>query len=362
MPKKNNKKRADGRVQISVYIGTENGKRKYKYVYGATQKEAEAKADQIRVALGKGLELSARNDTFGAWLNYWLDYKKTLVSARHFVTINSLSKHLAPLAGYKLNKINPVDLQAIINNCTHLSRKTLQEIVHVADGVFTYAIKNRAIEFNPAQYIDIPNSARRKEERRALTESEQRAVLHVNHRAQTAAMLMLFCGLRRGEVIPLMWSDIDLASKTLKVNKAVTFVSNQPILKNETKTQAGMRTVVIPQILAEYLAQLPKTGVLVCPSASDGMITDTIWKRMWASYQKAIADYLAPLIYPPFTAHCLRHTYATNLVMSGVDVATAKELLGHSNVQTTLNIYTHVTEAHKQKNIDKFNDYFAKFA
>ena len=64
-----------------------------------------------------------------------------------------------------------------------------------------------------------------------------------------------------------------------------------------------------------------------------------------------------PFVIPKFTAHCLRHTYATTLHAAEVDVLTAKELLGHSDVKTTLNIYTHLDQAHKIKNINKLNDY-----
>lgn len=362
MPKQKLTKRADGRYSSQVYLGIVDGKRKYKTVYGSSTKEVNEKARQVKTAIGKGLEITSQKDTFEVWLNHWLSFKKTTVSDRHMVTLNSLSKHLTPLYPYVISKINPVDIQNVINKDSHLSRKTLQEILHVASGVFEYAIKNRILDFNPAQYVEIPAAAKKKEERRALTEKEQQAILNVEHRAKTAALIMMCCGLRRGEVIPLLWTDIDFKNRIIRITKSVTFVSNGAVVKPSTKTDAGIRDIVMPKMLSDYLSELPKSSIYVCPSQRNTLLSDTAWKRMWDSYQKAIEKYLTEkkTPYEPFTAHCLRHTYATNLVLSGVDIITAKSLLGHANVQTTLDIYTHVNEKHQKKNINKLNKFMSK--
>ena len=75
MPKKSNKKRADGRIAVQVYLGTVEGKRKYKTVYGATQKEADEKADELRVKLNKGIDLTKSKDSFELWASYWMSTK-----------------------------------------------------------------------------------------------------------------------------------------------------------------------------------------------------------------------------------------------------------------------------------------------
>ena len=81
MPKKKNATRSDGRISVQVYLGRdEDGKRKYKTVYGATQKEADAKAEQIKLSLRKGLDVSAERDTFGDWAERWFQIKSIEVA------------------------------------------------------------------------------------------------------------------------------------------------------------------------------------------------------------------------------------------------------------------------------------------
>ena len=76
MPRPKNKKRSDGRLQAKVYLGAQNGKAKYKYVYASTQKELDAKVMDIKVQLGKGLDVTANNDKFGYWRKQWLKLKQ----------------------------------------------------------------------------------------------------------------------------------------------------------------------------------------------------------------------------------------------------------------------------------------------
>ncbi len=107
-------------------------------------------------------------------------------------------------------------------------------------------------------------------------------------------------------------------------------------------------------------------------------MSEVSWRRLWDSYltdlnlkygnfntqltgmpKSKFQPQGVPFIIPRFTAHWLRHTYATMLYFAEVDVLTAKEQLGHSDVQTTLNIYTHLDGKHKRKSMDKLNSYIA---
>ena len=182
---------------------------------------------------------------------------------------------------------------------------------------------------------------------------------------------MMYSGLRRGELIPLTWNDIDLKNKTIRVNKTVDLKGKKPKVKKEAKSSAGLRTVRIPQRLVSYLKNQKQDKILVCPAASGKMMTAAAWRALWKSYvkelnlkygkvKKATKSKFAhsmPMTIPPITAHWLRHTFATLLYLSGVDVITAKEQLGHADVKTTLNIYTHLDKQFKEKNIEKLDDY-----
>lgn len=372
MPKKTNARDDRGRIRVRVYLGKDaEGKPRYKYCYGKTQKEADAKAAEIRAELAKG-RIPGKTATFGEWAEVWVNLKESTVGKSTMVMYRSMLKHLSPIYSRPIGMIQPAEIEQVLIDASKegLSKSTLKKIRITADQVFTYAIKNRACDFNPAQYASPPAAAENK--RRALTALEVDMVVNTPHRAQPAAMIMLYTGLRRGEVLALRWEDIDLINRSLIVNKTVIFVDGgRPEIKDTTKTPAGMRTVPIPDILADYLSTLPNRSGLFCPSAQGKLMSETAWRRLWQSYLVEINVHYGaaagqnkhnPQGVPLsifFTAHYLRHTYATTLHTAGVDVLTAQYLLGHSDVKTTLSIYTHLEESKKALDIAKLNAYLA---
>lgn len=262
-----------------------------------------------------------------------------------------------------------------------MAKKTLKEVKQTAAQVIQLAIDNRVTDYNCALAVKIPQEAE-SHTKEALTDEMQRWIRETPHRAQTAAMIMLYAGLRRGELIPLLWSDIDLKAGTISVNKSVEFINGAPNLKSGGKTDAATRTVFMPKLLIKYLEPLAGNPfALVCPSAHGKLMSDTAWKRLWESYLKELniryGDFKnsvlwdgdtapskfnpkkVPMLIPEFTAHSLRHTYITMLYKAGVDVLTAKEQAGHADISTTLAIYTHLDSEFKKKTLTKLDDYLA---
>lgn len=383
MPRKKNTTRSDGRIAVQVYIGrNDDGKRKYKTVYGATQKEADEKARQVKIAMGKGIDVSADRDTFGYWADQWADVKSTEVSSGMMIAYRSAIKHLAPLRNIPICKVRTADIQPIISKLAQLnpttgkpsSKRTLETVRITASQIFEMAINNRVIDYNPARAICVPSEAPKKA-KRALTQEEQHWILDTPHRAQLPAMIMLFAGLRRGEVIPLTWRDIDLDAATIQVSKSAEMINGHAEIKQGAKSSAGVRTIYIPDILVDFLRLQPKKSILVCPSAHGDLMGAEAWKRMWESYLRDLnakyGDFTnclnrpkskydprgIPMMIPRFTAHWLRHTFATMLYLSGVDVLTAKEQLGHADVKTTMDIYTHLDQKYKKRSMNKLNEY-----
>lgn len=384
MPK--SKKRSDGRYQAKVYLGCFNGNKQYKYVYGKTQKEVDDKVLELKIAMKKGVDITAHRDTFEDWAELWLNFKKLEVSHNSFVSKCCRVDNLHPLYDMPIAKIKTVDIQMIINHHASVpnartgrpyAKETLKDIRVVAAAIFKLAIENRVIDYNPASAVKIPNSATA-ETRNALAEEQRQWIINTPHRAQRAAMIMMLAGLRRGELIPLMWSDIDFKKKTIIVNKAVELINGKPRVKNMTKTKAGMRTVHIPKLLVDFLKTEKKTALLVCTNAKGKMMSGSSWKRMWESYLTDLnlkygdfsncietngkapvkfAPQKAPFVIPRFTAHCLRHTFITLLYFAGIDILTAKEQAGHNDIKTTMEIYTHLDKDFKKKSMDKLDDF-----
>lgn len=395
MSKRSNATRSDGRIAVQVYIGRVDGKRRYKTVYGKTQKEADRKADEIRAKLRKGLDLTTDNNAFSYWCDLFLRQKRATVSNGQYNEYSSAGGYLKDYLGKsEIGRIQSADIQYIIDTLARTnphtkrpsSRRTLKGILYTASQIFDLAINNRVIDFNPCRCIEIPKSAP-KSYRRALTQEEQQWIVDTPHRGQCAAMVMMYAGLRRGELIPLTWSDIDFDRKTISVNKSVEQIGSNFIVKDSAKTPAGIRLVSIPQVLSDFLSEQyrSKKSMFVCPSAANTMMSPSAWSRMWESYISTLNikygdfselqlksmgvkpggrpgkcnPHQIPLAIPPITPHWLRHTFATLLYMAGVDVLTAKEQLGHADIKTTLSIYTHLDAIYKTKSMSKLDDYLS---
>ena len=366
-------KRADGRYQISVYLGRDaDGKKHSRVVYGATQKEVKEKAEELRTKLGKGIDLRAGKDSFEAWTKRWLLARKIEDSPAQYALYEARSKYIVERIGTrKMSEITTAELQEIINEFAEhnprtgkpTAKKTLKDYKAIMLQIFKTAIQARAVDYDPAEFVRIPQDAA-KTERRALSEVERGWIERIPHRAQTAAMIMLYAGLRRGEVSALTWNDIDLDAGTITVNKSVTYKGDEPQSIKDPKTDAGIRVVPIPKKLINYLSELPRNTLLVVTSARGKQMTETAWTRLWESYLSVINEQCGlqregasrfdpkglPMLIEPFTPHCLRHTYCTLLYEAGVDALVAKELMGHRDVKTTLGIYTHLSHTHKTKN------------
>ena len=364
MPRKSNVTRADGRIAVQVYLGTVDGKRKYKSVYGKTQKEADRKADEVRRALEKGLDIS-ETSTFSEIAERWLKTKENAVCRSQVVQYRSCLKHINQYIGNKdIRRLVPSDLQEIIDRFAKMnpntgkpsSHRTLIAIKSTALQVANYAISARLTDFNFAISVFLPKD-KTSQKRRALNESERKTILAVEHPCKLSAMIMMYAGLRRGELLALTWNDIDLDNRIISINKSAEIITNQINIKDGAKTKSSVRIVNIPSALSGYLKECKTKAKsdIVCCTQKGTYMSLTTWRRMWQSYICALQE--ANPLMPDFTPHWLRHTYATILYHAGVDVLTAKELLGHSKIQTTLDIYTHLDSQFKNKNIDKLNSF-----
>ena len=322
----------------------------------------------------------------------WLKKMETKVAYSWYNSLKSQIEHGNRYIGSKtIIEIKPYDIDIIINDLakhnpnTHkpASKKYLQSLVGTLQRIFDFAIENELTYKNPAKgkKKEIPKNAPRKVVE-SITKRQQQLVINVEHRAKIAAVIMMFTGLRTGEILALEWNDVDLDNCRIYVHQRLQKVdTNEYKVKQLTKNDKN-RYVTIPSNLGKWLAKkkICATSYLVCPGLDNEQQSPTQWKRLWQSYQKEINYYSylenckkineqprsryspkrVPKIEKPFNPHQLRHTYATLLYISGVDVLTAQYLLGHSDITTTLKIYTHLEEKFKKLNITKFDNYIKK--
>lgn len=270
------------------------------------------------------------------------------------------------------------------NNNKPYSKRLLFDIISTGFRIYEFALDNELLPNmrNPfsGKKGKISKKAPQKE-RLPINNFQKQIILKVYHRTQLAALIMLYCGLRKGEIMALHWSDIDFEEKLISVTKsAVRCSSNKFQVTPHTKNGKD-RYVPIPDILIPYL-QLSKcsadnTSPYVFPQKNGCLHTSSTWKRAWESYQNELNYHYyvylmentnrkpknrydpngIPQVLEKFTAHQLRHTYCTMLYLSEVDIKTTSQLMGHSSVDITLEVYTHLDAKYKKLNINKYNNY-----
>ena len=379
MAKKMNTQRADGRYRVKVYIGIKDGKKQYKYVYGKTQKEADIKAEELKVSLRKGINISASNDSFEVWAEYWLTSKKYEVSEDRYNSLRTRANvWIDALKNTQITQIKPFELQSTLfsiaarNPYTDkpMAKKTISGYIQVISAIFDFAVDNRVMSYNPAIKLKAPQTAPPATQRRALTTEERKRVIEFEHRAKPSAMLMMMSGLRRGEATALQWNDIDFKNNKISVTKSYNFKSKEFKAPKNGKS----RVVSVSKRLINYLNTLPRNSLFVLTNASGKMMTDDSWKRLYQSYMhdmnltygfndktpSKFSPKKIPMLITPFTPHELRHTFCTMLFEAGVDAVTAKEQMGHADIQTTLSIYTHLSSKHKDTQSDKVEAFYDK--
>lgn len=358
-------KRSDGRFQTKIKVS----KGQYKIVYGKTEKEVREKATEIERRLKRGI--ITEDTTVSEYIEYYCDLLQDTKSAGQYQLIKARLQVVSHYLGDKsLYDIRKNDIQIALNKIAQSnpytgkpsSVKTMTDYRREIFNLFENAAENDYIEKNPAKNLSIPKIAEKPKERRALTEEERDRIVHFEHRAQLPLMIMLFSGLRKGELTALKWSDIDLDKKTIHVTKSYDF--KQHTVKSPKNGKS--RLVSIPNILVDFLIKQPNQSGFVIISAHNKMMTETAWKRLLESYLcdlnaeiqniNKFSPYRKMQI-EPFSYHCLRHTFCSMMYEAGVDVLTAQQQMGHSSPEITLKRYTHLAEKHKQLNVDKLNEF-----
>lgn len=171
-------------------------------------------------------------------------------------------------------------------------------------------------------------------ERDAIAEADYFGILNNLHKLQVSdrrmIALLLLTGMRRGEVLGLRWEDIDFDDKLIHVQQGVVYTDNAPLL-TIPKTKKGYRSIPLDDRLVEHLKPIQGTGYVI---GGNEPITKSSLTKLLRRVNKTIDMHGA-------TPHILRHTYATLLNNAGVNPKTIQYILGHADISTTMNRYTH---------------------
>lgn len=303
--------------------------------------EARRKADTYDAQLKLGAVEAARPKTVSVYSAEWLKTHKSGVSDKCYNDYAVQMDKLTAVCGDKqLAEVTPDDAAAVWLKYAGMSASTIKRSAQLFRAMFDAAVENDYCTKNPFRAKTAQPPKGESGTHRTLTAEEIRLIRTVEHRFRAAAMVMLYAGLRRGEVLALTAEDIDLKAGVIHVTQAVRYESNQPIL-DTPKTAAGIRDVPIVSDLRPILRKIKKG--LIAPSARGTVMSDTAFGRAWDSYLHALSVAAGHPV--SIRTHDLRHTYCTTLCDAGVPLRQAMEWLGHADEKMILKIYDHNTPA-----------------
>lgn len=342
-----------------VYIGIdEDGKQLVKWACGSSRKELHDNIVRLYVKYGlvdRFLKEVKREDPAEKpqkcvllrdyYKNVWLPIKEKQVKKTTLTGYKAyFSKHILPEFGDRnMFEIRPFDIQTYFDSKVELSLKTQREHYNVLSALFDYAMDDERIMLprNPvrSKHVTLSQSNKPTVEREALpSEVIQEIISQIGNLPNDQRRLMallLFTGMRRGEILGLRWEDIDFERKAIEVKRNATYADNQAEVTSP-KTTNGYRTLPLYGQLIDFLAPVGKTGFIIGGSKRKP-ISLTQYKNLFIAINKRIDLHEA-------TAHVFRHSYLTMLDEAGVDPKTLQYIAGHGNFSFTMTRYVHGRE------------------
>lgn len=378
MIKKYTTKRGEIRYLFQTYLGIDplTGKerrttrRGFKTMKEAKQAERNLLLDVEENGLPSNQSDGFQDPTFGELASLWLENYRTTVKPSTFENVKSkvekmTEEHFKEL---KLKKITVAYCQKIVIELSK-SYVLYNHYLSVINRIFKYAVLMDIISSNPFDKVIKPKSRQTQRKGNFLTKEELKEFLKL---AQTATLsyffplvhLMSYTGLRQGEALALKWSDIDFENKKITVNKTAARIKEKQNLQTP-KTKNSKRVISIDPTTLSILKSWKKDQIKIYFKngkhfEGDDNFIFTNERADWVHihnfipyFKRFITDHKLK----PITPHGLRHTHASLLFSAGVEPKNISDRLGHSTVQITLDLYTHITEEQRADTVEKLLEY-----
>lgn len=340
-----------------------------------TKKEAQLSLSRLQLDYDKNGSVSNTKYTYNDMYLLWLEqYKNTVKESTLAKTQRTFKNHILPFFGqYRIDKIKPTYCQKAINLWHEKKLVKYKIMMNYTSKVFAYAISLNLLTDNPTKRIttpkviedvteDVLKNYYTKEELKLFFDCIQKEDIY---RDLTLFRVLAFTGARKGEILSLTWQDINFKDNTIRINKALAQGLNNKLIIQTPKTKTSVRTISIDPKTTEILKEWRKKqkefyfmqGLntlspkqLVFSNHNNELLQP---HHTYTVLNKIITKYNLKRI----TTHGFRHTHCSLLFESGASIQEVQDRLGHSDVQTTMNIYTHVTEKAKEQTADKFAQY-----
>lgn len=378
MIKKYTTKNGETRYLFQTYLGIDpaTGKerrttrRGFKTMKEAKQAERNLLLDVEENGLPSNQSDGFQDPTFEELASLWLENYKTTVKPSTFENVKSKVEKMTKehFEGLKLKKITVAYCQRVVIELSK-SYVLYNHYLSVINRIFKYAVLMDVLNSNPFDKVIKPKSRQTQRKGNFLTKEELKEFLKL---AQTATLsyffplvhLMSYTGLRQGEAIALKWSDIDFENKKITVDKTAARIKEKQTLQTP-KTKNSKRVISIDPTTLSILKSWKKDQIKIYfrngkHFEGDDNFIFTNQRADWVHihnfipyFKRFVTDHKLKTITP----HGLRHTHASLLFSAGVEPKNISDRLGHSTVQITLDLYTHITEEQRTDTVEKLLEY-----
>ena len=370
------RKRKNGQWEGRYTIGYDSrGKQKQVSVYGKTRAEVAKKINEKVSAIQNGTYIVPRDITLSEWLNIWLtSYAYIKVRPSTYASYQAyIERHVSPIiGGLQLQKLTTNQLQVFFNEKRAngridgkggLSPKTIRNMYNMLHEALQQAVINKIVSVNASEGVVLPS----KEEKEIIVfkPEEQRAIIEAARKDRLGFAI---------ELCALKWSDIDLTAKEFRVRRTLQRVQKKTsdikgkgkrtqIIEGATKTKKGNRVIpltdtMLQKLLVHKARQLFEKRRLGKGYSDNGYVfANEFGGAIEPSYLRDVYDrILKNAKAPHYTFHTIRHTFATRAIENDMPVKVVSEILGHSSVQLTMDLYCHPSISAKRNVLEKMEN------
>lgn len=309
--------------------------------------------------INKVIKKNNINKIYFTDLSYeWLKSKEDKIKKATYLNYKYIiDKYLNPsLKNISLKELEDFDFNLVVNKLgKKLAPKTTKDIVTILKSILNFILDNYDLKIN-VKLIKSPKQSKKPLE--VLTKSEQQKIekycIKENSLKNIGILICLNTGIRIGEICALKWENIDLERRELRIRKTIERVYDSQlktsIIIDNPKTQNSVRDIPISNKLFSLLYKIRKNyekDDYFLTGKSNQFIEPGNYRMYFNKILKKLK------IKNKYKFHILRHTFATNCINIGMDIKSLSEILGHSNVEITLNKYVHSSYETKKKFLEK---------
>lgn len=354
---------------MNIYEYKKDGKTLYKFhirvgKFTTTRQGFKTKLDAMRGYTKAFEELSKKKEksekityyeVFEKWVNV---YETTVKRSTFFRVIKTFEHYIFPYFEKKyITEITPIECQDFAMSLVKFTKG--KETFNQAKRVLDFAIKMQMLDKNPFNSVILPQF---KKKRVMIDYMEPKDVNKLLDYISddlywyTVFRVLIYTGIRRGELLALTWEDVDFKKNIIRINKSLSIGDDFKVFLSTTKTEKSTREILTDNKTMLSLKKLKlqsTSNIIFCNSKGN-------YRRL-SDVQDKLNKLCKELNLKKHRVHDLRHTHASLLFASGATAKEVQERLGHTDIKTTMNIYTHVTKDNTKKAVDDFVEYMKKY-